>query len=91
VVRERIAGIGGSRDRLESCFARLSAALSVLDQVREAIPIAEEAVCDAEAVEQRFAAEYTTETEREVLRAALSGGPLPAVPTGFGGNGVELF
>jgi hypothetical protein len=91
VVRERIAGIGGSRDRLESCFARLSAALSVLDQVREAIPVAEEAVCDAEAVEQRFAAEYTTETEREVLRAALSGGPLPAVSTGFGGNGVELF
>jgi hypothetical protein len=42
-------------------------------------------------VERRFSASYTTEMEREVLRAALSGRPLPVTEQTFAGNAVELF
>jgi hypothetical protein len=91
LVREKLVRIGGSRDRLDDCFGRLAAALETLEQVRNGMPAAEEGRCDAEAVERRFSAGYTTEMEREVLRAALRGGPLPTAASSFAGNGVELF
>jgi hypothetical protein len=42
-------------------------------------------------VEKLFAAGYTTEIEREVLRAALRGEPLPSQQLSLAGNDVELF
>jgi hypothetical protein len=90
-VREKLVRIGGSRDRLEGCFGLLTAALEALEQMRNAMPAAEEAGRDAEAVERRFSAGYTTEMERAVLRAALRGGPLPTASSSFAASSVELF
>jgi hypothetical protein len=47
--------------------------------------------CDAGAVEQLFSSSYTTELEREVLRAALRGGELPVAQAVLVGNSAELF
>jgi hypothetical protein len=38
-----------------------------------------------------YAASYTTEMEREVMRAALRGMPLPGAKALLEGNSVELF
>jgi len=46
---------------------------------------------DAAEAERLFSASYTTEMERDVLRAALSGAELPVAQQTFAGNGVELF
>lgn len=46
---------------------------------------------DASGVEQIFSSSYTTEFERDVLRAALYGAASPVVQTTFAGNSVELF
>ena len=42
-------------------------------------------------VEQLFSSSYTTEMERQVLRAALAGETLPVAQQTFEGNSVELF
>lgn len=84
-----LAEIAGAGDRLESGFGRLPAALVTIDRERQALE--EGGGFDAEAMERRFSAEYTTEMERAVLRAALAGGPVPAAQQNFAGNSVELF
>jgi len=42
-------------------------------------------------VEARLSPFYTTEIEREVMRAALCGAPLPVAQQIMDGNDVELF
>jgi hypothetical protein len=46
---------------------------------------------DPDEMEQLFSASYTTEMEREVLRAALRGKALPVAQTTLAGNSAELF
>jgi hypothetical protein len=46
---------------------------------------------DPDEMEQLFSASYTTEMEREVLRAALRGKALPVAQQTVAGNSVELF
>ena len=46
---------------------------------------------EAAEVEQLFSVSYTTESERDVLRAALRGTELPVAQQTFAGNSVELF
>jgi hypothetical protein len=46
---------------------------------------------DVTEMEQLYSASYTTEVEREVLHAALSGTALPVAQAALAGNGVELF
>jgi len=46
---------------------------------------------DAAEVEPLYSASYTTEMERDVLRAALHGTELPVAQQTFAGNDVELF
>ena len=46
---------------------------------------------DAAEVERLFSTSYTTEMERDVLQAALSGKALPVAQQNFAGNNVELF
>ncbi len=93
-LQAKVAGIGGAADRLESCFGRLEAALEGTEAARRELkqdgaPGAER--WDMEALERQYSAGYTTEMERAVLRAALTGGPLPAAQQSFAGNSVELF
>ena len=89
----RLAEIGERANCLETDFGRLKQVLEEIEslwgQMEENRATAGPA--DTEAIERRFAADYTTEIERAVLRAALTGGPLPAAQQSFAGNSVELF
>jgi hypothetical protein len=90
-LKVRMAEIGAARDRIEACMGRLESAIAGIEAVgQELANDGAPETCDAEAVERRFSAGYTTEMERQVLRAALHGGPLP-VAQAFTGNSVELF
>jgi hypothetical protein len=89
----RIAEIRGTGDRLEAGFRRLDRAMEGIDAAREQLEKDERQTGEPyneEEVEGRFAANYTTEMERAVLRAALAGGPMPAAQS-IAGNSVELF
>ena len=90
----KVAGIRASAARLEACLLRVDDARERLESVRRDREPPEDCAgdrYDAAAVEERFSAGYTTEMERAVLRAALSGAPLPAMQTSLAGNSVELF
>ena len=93
-LQDRIAAVSAARLRLEASFASIGAVHQTLEEARQQAPLfapGAMARSDARAAESFFAAPYTTELEREVLRAALSGGPLPAADQNLGGNDVELF
>lgn len=90
-VQARIAGVGSARRRLESCFARLAEVLDAVEREEKRANAGAAGTEDVEALERRFGAEYTTEMERAVLRAALAGGPLPGAEMQLEGNSVELF
>jgi hypothetical protein len=92
-VQARIAEIAATGERLESGFRRIEGSLEAMEGVRRQLEEegAGRGSFDAQAVERSFSADYTTEMERAVLRAALEGGPLPPVEQTFAGNSVELF
>jgi hypothetical protein len=86
--------IGKTVDLLDACFGRLDAVLTEIEGVRRRwevdFPQAKERYDTAE-VEKLFSASYTTEIEREILRAALRGAAPPSAQPTFQGNSVELF
>jgi hypothetical protein len=87
-------GIANSVDVLEAAHRKIDEVLSVLESVQVELEAESSGAWDeheAEELKQHFSASYTTETEREVLRVALGGTPLPLVETALEGNGVELF
>jgi len=89
-----IADIRAWAERLEAGFERLQRVIETIERAQRQLKEsggAEDIGCDDGAVERRFAAGYTTEIERAVLRAALTGGPMPVVQQNFEGNSVELF
>jgi hypothetical protein len=90
-LQARIAEIGGKGDRLETGFRRLEEVLEATDRARQELDQGPHESLDKKAVERQFGALYTTEMERDILRAALDGGPLPAAQQSFAGNSVELF
>ncbi|MGB6159507.1 MAG: hypothetical protein WBH45_14565 [Acidobacteriaceae bacterium] len=93
-LQAKIEEVGGPGHRLEVCFQRLDAAVEGIEGARrqgEEEGDAGDVAFDAEEVERRFSADYTTEMERAVLRAALEGGPMPVAQPNFAGNSVELF
>ncbi len=90
-LQARITEIEAASERLKSGFRRLEPTLEKIEDLRRQLDDGGSASCDREGVEQRFSANYTTEAERAVLRAALTGGPLPAAQQSFTGNSVELF
>ena len=89
-----IAVVGATKSRMEASFALTGTVLGELEKVRRQLeadlPVGAKR-CDRREVEALFAASYTTEMEREVLRAALVGGPLPVAKQSLTGNDVELF
>jgi hypothetical protein len=94
-LQAKIAEIGSAGNRLEVCFGQLDTALTGIESAQRALEQeggpGSGTGFDAEAVERRFSADYTTEMERAVLRAALAGGPMPVAQPNFAGNSVELF
>jgi hypothetical protein len=97
ILREaaKCAEIGSAGNRLEVCFGQLDTARTGIESAQRALEQeggpGSGTGFDAEAVERRFSADYTTEMERAVLRAALAGGPMPVAQPNFAGNSVELF
>jgi hypothetical protein len=93
-MQAKITEIGATNDRLDACFERSNAVLSEIEQLRRELeidrPDIRERYDEAE-VERLFSASYTTELERDVLRAALRGTALPTSQQAVAGNSVELF
>lgn len=93
-LQAKIVEVRVARDRLDTCFARTGAVLCKLEELKRQyevnfpIALTESGRRSAEAV---FFASYTTEIEREVLRAALLGAPLPTAQQNLAGNDVEIF
>ena len=93
-LQAKIAVVEATKAKLEASFSSTGIALSEIEEARMQL----EVECpggfkasDRKEFEALFGANYTTEMEREVLRAALSGGPLPSVQQNAMGNDVELF
>jgi DNA-binding transcriptional regulator GbsR (MarR family) len=87
-------GIVKSVDVLEASHRQIDGILSVLESVQSELATDSSETWDErekEEMKQLFAASYTTEMEREVLRIALGGAPLPPAQPTLEGNGVELF
>jgi uncharacterized phage infection (PIP) family protein YhgE len=86
--------VGNTVDLLDACFGRIDAVLTEIEDVQRRLEIDHPEVkerYDPAEVEQLFSASYTTEMERDVLRAALRGTELPVAQQTFAGNSVELF
>ena len=93
-MQAKTAEVGGTVDLLDACFARIDAVLAEIESVKRLLEINHPEVkdlYDAAEVEQLFSASYTTEMERDVLRAALRGNEPPVAQQTFAGNNVELF
>jgi uncharacterized phage infection (PIP) family protein YhgE len=93
-LQTEIAAVSGSRDQLRSRFSAVESVFNGLEEVRgqleDDFPGAGKRANRREA-EALFSVSYTTEWEREVLRAALDGAPLPTAQQNLAGNSVELF
>ncbi|MFY9742804.1 MAG: hypothetical protein WA252_00540 [Candidatus Sulfotelmatobacter sp.] len=93
-MRAAIAEVGKTGDLLDSCFGRFDSVLAEIEGVRRQLQIDHPDAkdhYDAAEVEKLFSSFYTTEEERKILRAALSGAALPVTQQSFAGNSVELF
>jgi methyl-accepting chemotaxis protein len=93
-LKAKIAAVIASKNRLADKFAEIAALSEELESVRLLLRANDpggQQVTDRAAVEAYYSESYTTEIEREVMRAALSGGPLPVVEQNVTANDVELF
>lgn len=88
------AELGGTDDLLSACSGQIDAILTQLESVNHELEIDHPDIkqnYDEAEVERLYAAAYTTELEREILRAALRGSALPVAKPTQEGNSVELF
>jgi len=93
-MQQRSAEVAGAVDLLDGCHGRIGGVLAELENLRSRLESSHPKVkveYQGTEVERLFSACYSTEMEREVLRAALRGTDLPVAQTSFAGNGVELF
>jgi hypothetical protein len=93
-MRARSGEVGKAGELLDACYARIDAVLNVLEDVKSQLefdhPGVEEPYGNAE-IEELLSASYTTQAERDVLRAAIYGTALAPAPASSAGNDVELF
>jgi ElaB/YqjD/DUF883 family membrane-anchored ribosome-binding protein len=93
-MQAKISEIGKGSDLLDACVGRGQAVLAAIEGLTRRLEDEHPGVqrrYDAAAAEKLYAASYTMELEREVLRAALDGKPLPMIQATFSGNSAELF
>jgi hypothetical protein len=93
-MQTKIAAVGRSGNLLDACRGQVDGVLAEIETVTRQLEMDQPGVreqYDAAEVEQLFSASYTTEIERDVLRAALRGTALPMAQQTFAGNSVELF
>jgi methyl-accepting chemotaxis protein len=93
-LQAKIAVVTASGKRLEGCFARIDAVVNEIEELKRQFeskyPISL-GQCNHAEVEAMFSIFYSTEIERDVLRAALCGAPVPMPEKNQAGNDVELF
>ena len=86
--------IGKSSDLLNACFARIDEVSADIESAKKQLesyyPDVKDKY-DAAEVEQLFSASYTTQAERDVMRAAIYGTEVAAPQQCSIGNDVELF
>ena len=86
--------IGKSSDLLNACFARIDEVSADIESAKKQLesyyPDVKDKY-DAAEVEQLFSASYTTQAERDVMRAAIYGIEVLAPQQCSIGNDVELF
>jgi hypothetical protein len=94
VMRARSKTIESASELLDTCFERIDSVVNALKSMKLDLesdhPGVRQKYDEAE-FERMFSASYTTQTEREVLRAALSGTVFSAEQQCSTGNSVELF
>lgn len=93
-LQERVAAVGATADRLNGCSTRMDGVRREIEELRaqcQSDALDAPQLCDQVEVEAMFSAGYTTEIERAVMRAALTGAPMPERELSQAGNDVELF
>jgi hypothetical protein len=93
-MHKEIAAVRSSGHLLDACYRRFDEVKSEVERALCALAVGHDnwkAEFDAPEVERVFSAYYTIEMERQVLRAALKGSPLPGVESKFAGNSAEIF
>jgi methyl-accepting chemotaxis protein len=93
-LQDRVSAVDGARDRLQGCFNAIDGIRKEVETTQGQMGCGEPAGLtrgEHAQVKEIFSASYTTEMEREVLDAALCGGPLPQIAQNLEGNNVELF
>lgn len=86
--------ISATCDLLDTCFQRMCHVQQDLEELRAKVEERYPGVgslFDADEAERQFAGSYTTQSERNVLRAALQGTVVVCSPSSLAGNDVELF
>jgi len=94
IMRTKSGAIASAGDQLDTCFGRIDTVLADLEAVKRQLEIDHPGVkaqYDSAEVERLFSASYTTQTERDVLRAAIYGTTLSTAQSNSAGNDVELF
>ena len=93
-MQAKSAEVEGADELLEARSGQMDAILIQLESLRSDLendhPEAKQ-VHDEIETERLYSASYTTEIEREIMRAALRGAPLPVAQQTLEGNSVELF
>jgi glutamyl-tRNA reductase len=94
LMRNRSKEIQRASQLLDSCFGRIDAVVDALETMESHLesdhPGLRQKYDEAE-IERLYSTSYTTEREREVLRATLHGTVLSSIQQCSMGNGVELF
>jgi hypothetical protein len=94
-MQSKSAEMSGADSLLDASSGPMNAILAHLESLRHEMEADQPGVresYDAEEAERFFSASYTTEIEREILRAALRGSSLPVLAQQvLEGNSVELF
>ena len=93
-MQSHLTAVESSGRDLEKCFSYLDQGVRLIEKLNAGLQPedgkAKEQFDGAE-VERLFAGSYTIAIERDVMRAALDGTPLPVAAQAFAGNEVELF
>jgi len=93
-LRCQVADIRQIGGQLDFSFGALTSVTDELERIARDLEKRDPTIArryDAAEVEQLFSALYSTEIERDVMHAALTGAPPPVPQTSFTGNAVELF
>ncbi|HEY6447034.1 MAG TPA: methyl-accepting chemotaxis protein [Acidobacteriaceae bacterium] len=92
-LRMRSAAVASAVDRLRVCFAGVAAVRGTIEQQKSGLSREEAQAglgCNTAKAQALFGSAYTSERERAVLLAAVTGAALPEVEL-TAGNGIELF